>query len=365
MATFFNTPKLPVLKTRYGAASSDIVDPGRRRLLQALPALALSPAVVAQAPTPVAVRKLHSFTIRVSDVERSLRFYQDIFGAAVQARSGASVTLRIGPGPRCFTLSPVTTGEQPGFSHIGLSVADFDVQSVQEQLTAFGIQPAAIPAPGSARLDSALRSWVVQRGAARELFFADIEGIRYHLTAESWCGGDGVLGNQCTSPEPAPTQGLFALQDLSHFTTFLANRDRANDFYTRVFGKSYQAYQGPTSPVIGVGDGLQFLMYVGGSQPGAPANPGRIDHVCFSMSDFAVDDILQRLTDYGLRPREDAGNTQPLMHWVSMRMPNRGGAEGGTPEVYFSDPDGISIQLQDPGYCGGGGYLGDSCPPLA
>jgi len=52
------------------------------------------------------------------------------------------------------------------------------------------------------------------------------------------------------------------------------------------------------------------------------------------------------------------------MHWISMRMPNRGGAEGGTPELYFSDPDGIRIQLQDAGYCGGTGYLGDDCPPL-
>ena len=45
-----------------------------------------------------------------------------------------------------------------------------------------------------------------------------------------------------------------------------------------------------------------------------------------------------------------------------MRMPNRGGAPEGTPELYFSDPDGLSIQLQDVAYCGGGGYLGGVCP---
>jgi hypothetical protein len=42
-------------------------------------------------------------------------------------------------------------------------------------------------------------------------------------------------------------------------------------------------------------------------------------------------------------------------------MPNRGGAEGGTPELYFSDPDGIHVQLQEPSYCGGTGYLGNDC----
>ena len=75
--------------------------------------------------------------------------------------------------------------------------------------------------------------------------------------------------------------------------------------------------------------------------------------------------VMAEMTDYGLSAREDPANTGPLMHWISMRMPNRGGAEDGTPELYFSDPDGLRIQLQDPGYCGGGGYLGDDCPPLA
>jgi hypothetical protein len=46
-------------------------------------------------------------------------------------------------------------------------------------------------------------------------------------------------------------------------------------------------------------------------------------------------------------------------------MPNRGGAEGGTPELYFTDPDGLAIQIQDVTYCGGGGFLGELCPATA
>ena len=160
------------------------------------------------------------------------------------------------------------------------------------------------------------------------------------------------------------TDGMFSLIDYSHFTNFLTNRARANAFYTEAFGKTFQAYQGPGAPVIGVGDGLQFLMYVGGEEDAVPAVPGRIDHVCFSVEDFDVDRILARLTDYGLKPRENPRETAPLMHWISMRMPNRGGAEGGTPELYFTDPDGLRIQLQDRSYCGGTGYLGDICAQL-
>jgi catechol 2,3-dioxygenase-like lactoylglutathione lyase family enzyme len=102
-------------------------------------------------------------------------------------------------------------------------------------------------------------------------------------------------------------------------------------------------------------------MYVGGRNEGAPQQPGRIDHVCMGMDDFDVDAVRALLDDYGLRARSNPADTQPLMHWVSLRMPNRGGAEGGTPELYFSDPDGIHVQLQEPSYCGGTGYLGNDC----
>jgi hypothetical protein len=77
------------------------------------------------------------------------------------------------------------------------------------------------------------------------------------------------------------------------------------------------------------------------------------------VADFDVERVQGVLEDHGVTPRDDAPG--PLKHWISLRMPNRGGAPEGTPELYFSDPDGLSIQLQDPSYCGGGGYLGEVC----
>jgi hypothetical protein len=52
-----------------------------------------------------------------------------------------------------------------------------------------------------------------------------------------------------------------------------------------------------------------------------------------------------------------------MRSYVSMRMENRGGASEGTPELYFTDPDGILVQIQDESYCGGSGPLGSICPP--
>jgi hypothetical protein len=48
--------------------------------------------------------------------------------------------------------------------------------------------------------------------------------------------------------------------------------------------------------------------------------------------------------------------------YVTMRGPERGGAKEGTPELYFTDPDGILLQIQDVSYCGGAGRMGEVCP---
>ena len=343
----------------------DTVSLNRRSLLAAAPGLWLGPWAWAaeSGPVPVAVRKLHSLRLRVRDAGRSVAFYQDMFGAPVQARQGRDVTLRVGAGPQYFTISQAAADEAPSIAHIGLSVADFDLDAVQSRLQAFGVATGPGPESPAGRLAAGMTSWVRERpGGTRELYFADVEGIVYHLSSPLDCGGDGALGELCNAVGPAPAAGLFEIVDYNHFTNFTANRARANAFHRRVFGKDFQAYQGPGAPVIGVGDGFQFLMYMGGDEAGPPENPALIHHVCFGMNGFDVDEIRARLTAYGLRARPDGAATGPLMHWVSMRMPERGGFETGTPEVYFSDPDGISIQLQDPAYCGGGGYLGDDCP---
>ena len=81
------------------------------------------------------------------------------------------------------------------------------------------------------------------------------------------------------------------------------------------------------------------------------------------MQNFQHEQVLDMLESYGIRRRSEGaqGILGPLECYVTMRMPDRGGAPEGTPELYFTDPDGILIQLQDEAYCGGGGYLGDEC----
>ncbi len=141
---------------------------------------------------------------------------------------------------------------------------------------------------------------------------------------------------------------------------------QSNQFYRELFGLSIRAYKGPTAPALAVGPTTQFLMFAGGGG-GRGATPacraGQINHACWSLDGFKPDDVLKTLESFGLKPRESTpGPVGPLRHYVTMRMENRGGAPGGTPELYFTDPDGLLMQLQDTSYCGGGGFLGNECP---
>ena len=221
---------------------------GRREFLQMSSLVAATPSIFAQDASPVAVQKIHSCDMRVTDVTRSVKFYQDFFGAPVQARRGEQVFLRVGDGPRFFSLSPTLPGQEPGFSHIGLSVAEFDAEQIQVQLEKFGIARGVAPAPDQSRLSVAATSWLEQQGAASVLFFAVQEGLIYHLTSDNYCGGNAAGGGCFEMPEQPAIGGMFTLIDYSHFTNFLSNRARANAFYTQVFGKTFQAYQGRVRP---------------------------------------------------------------------------------------------------------------------
>ena len=337
-------------------------------MLAALPALTLAPRLLArpQDGPPIRVERLHSFGLGVRDVNRSLEFYQGLFGMPIQARQGETVWLRMGDGPQFISLRGLENGENPSITHMCYSTPNFDADRIMEALNAEGIERINSPTIDSPGIDNAMKAWVRTLRGTPELFFADASGLIVQLQDPSYCGGGGPLGNVC-EPTDAPTEGLLAIKDLSHFTVFVSDGAASNAFYQNLFGLGVQAYQGPAAPVTGVGDGIQFVMFAGGGGGrgrgggGAPT-PANIHHACMNLDDFDVESIQASLESYGIEPRGEAsGGTPPLVHYISLRMPNRGGVEGGTPELYFTDPDGLLMQLQDTSYCGGGGILGNEC----
>jgi catechol 2,3-dioxygenase-like lactoylglutathione lyase family enzyme len=341
----------------------------RRAMLGALPALAIASRHAIggpQAPGSIPVERLHSFGLSVGDVNRSVEFYQGLFGMPIQARQGAAVWLQMGAGPQFISLRPLEPGENPSITHMCYTTPGFDADGIMSSLLDHGFERIDSPTVDTPGIENAMSAWIRTRRGTPELYFADANGLIVQLQDPRYCGGGGPLGDMCT-PTNAPSPGLIAIKDLSHFTVF--GSTGGNDFYQSLFGLGIQAYQGPTAPVLGVGDGIQFMMFAGGGGGGrgrgggaATPTPANIHHACMNMDNFEVEAVQAALEEHGIQPREEGSNaTPPLIHYISLRMPNRGGAEGGTPELYFTDPDGLLMQLQDTSYCGGGGYLGNAC----
>ena len=78
------------------------------------------------------VRGLNQVTLAVSDLERSLEFYQGLFGMPVQARRTGAVVLRIGDGPVFLALTEAGSSP-PSIHHFGMAVEDFD-DSVEKHM---------------------------------------------------------------------------------------------------------------------------------------------------------------------------------------------------------------------------------------
>lgn len=137
------------------------------------------------------------------------------------------------------------------------------------------------------------------------------------------------------------------VRTLNHVTLTVADVQRSVEFYQRVFGMPLVTTQGtesdweaPTVPVLGIGDGPQFIAFSLGSTPS-------INHYCLGMEGFDADRIVNTLSEHNIEAR------------VRMRADSNPPAE----ELMFNDPDGIAVQIQDVSYCGGSGVQGDLCDP--
>ena len=328
----------------------------RRVFLASLAALTAAPRALAQTGPPLPVTAINHMTLSVSDPARSLEWYQGLFGMPIAARQANTVVLRVGDGPQFIAIGGGASSE-PSINHLCLSTPDFSTDNVTAALgRTVGREVAAL------QLGVRIRMRDDEFGGAPEgtpeLYFEDYDGIVIQLQDPTYCGGAGLRGERCPRPEPAPGDGLLTLRDYNHFTIRVTDQARSVALYQQLFGLSIDTYQG-VLPVLRVGAGNQFLALTGG---GVGATGPLIHHACLTVDDFDVDRIIDVLAGYGVTPRGDAsGPVGPLTSYVTMRMPNRGGAPGGTPELYFTDPDGILIQLQDSRYCGGNGYLGDEC----
>src|SRR5207244_6682023 len=123
-------------------------DISRRRLLVSLPALALAPRAFAQAGSPqIPVKGINHVTLSVSDLKRSVDFYQGLFGMPVLSRQGTTeANLQIGNGPQFLGLSSARSNA-PNINHICLAVENFDIDRLKSILRQHGITEGEAPEP--------------------------------------------------------------------------------------------------------------------------------------------------------------------------------------------------------------------------
>jgi catechol 2,3-dioxygenase-like lactoylglutathione lyase family enzyme len=320
----------------------------RRSVLLALSATMVSPGLSAQQTRPVIqTRRLNNVMIAVSDLEGSTAFYERLFGPPV--RQGEAVVFRIGEGPHFFALTAVRAGAKPDFLSYGMTVADFDPERVMRTLADLGIGGAQI----------------TRRGDTPELFVPDPNGIKVQLQDTAYGYGSGVRGDIFP---PAPTTAArpaFELKSINHVTLIVANGPREKEFYQTVFGLPIRAMQGDVV-TLAIGEGTDGVAFNAATN-NPNAIPG-INHVCFTIENFDPERVTAILIANGLDPIEAGipALIKPLTCRVRWRQrANNGGGPTsplGTPELYFTDPDNIPIQIQDVSYCGGSGRLGQICP---
>ena len=119
-------------------------------------------------------------------------------------------------------------------------------------------------------------------------------------------------------------------------SVFVPDVQKSVTFYQGLFGMPVLTRQ---DPGVNLNAGAGFL----GVYPAqAGASGGSINHLCLGLENFDADAVLKTLTERGVKGR------------IRLR--------GDTKELYFTDPDGISVQLQDVKYRGGTGPLGDRSP---
>jgi glyoxylase I family protein len=146
-------------------------------------------------------------------------------------------------------------------------------------------------------------------------------------------GALAMLALPHTQASKAPKIGV--AKQINHATLYVRDVEQSRAFYQRLFGMPVLIAQ-PPGVNLAVGSG--FL----GLYPIDPGESPRIDHVCFGLDRFDAEATRLKLAAEGV----DA----------TIRV------RGETKELYFADPNGIRMQLQDVRYRGGVGPIGDRNP---
>src|SRR5690349_20397836 len=150
----------------------------RRDLVALLTALAAAPRTVAAQPPPLSAATLNHASLIVSDLDRSVAFYQRTFGLAVKSTQQGGVNLAVGDA--FLGVYQGGANAMPHINHICFGIPNFDPAATVAALQAQGLPAESRP-----------------RDGVTQVYTADPDNLRIQLQDVSFCGGVGPLGNEC------------------------------------------------------------------------------------------------------------------------------------------------------------------------
>lgn len=151
---------------------------GRRELVGLLTALTAAPLSSLAQPAALEAATLNHASLIVSDLERSVAFYQRVFGLPVKSRQTGGVNLAVGDAfLGIYQGGPNAT---PHINHFCFGLRNFDPARTVAALEAAGL-------PAESR----------ERDGVTQVYCADPDNLRVQLQDVSFCGGVGSLGNEC------------------------------------------------------------------------------------------------------------------------------------------------------------------------
>ena len=282
----------------------------RRELLRALALAGTSAALTgrslpAQTRTQVLqARSIKNVSIDVSNLERSARFYQQLFDVSALRTLSSSGDEAYGLdfNGRFVTLNPQPNGGV--ITHFSIGVENFQAGSDGAALRTAGYEVVA--------------------SSDEHVFVSDPDGISVQITDT-----DYTAACQSCPPPPAEAAGpatgsppLFRARTLNHVSMAVSDLPGSVAFYQDLFSL------GAPRPLLPPGAGILGLdineSYLSLSPAGDRA--GTITHFCIGVDDFELERDFARIRALGLSVRE--------------LTPGR-----NNQTVYVNDPDGLSVQI--------------------
>jgi catechol 2,3-dioxygenase-like lactoylglutathione lyase family enzyme len=150
----------------------------RRELVAMLSALAAAPLPAVAQPAALKAATLNHASLIVSNLDRSVAFYQRTFGLAVKSTQQGGVNLAVGDA--FLGIYQGGPNAMPHINHFCFGLRDFDPAATVAALEAQGL-------PAESRT----------RDGVTQCYTADPDNLRIQLQDVSFCGGVGPLGNEC------------------------------------------------------------------------------------------------------------------------------------------------------------------------